>query len=237
MLGKIYGIGVGPGDPELLTLKAHKILEKVDVVCFPVSQLDKPSIALDIVSQAIDRQWEVLQLHLPMTSDIHILEEHWTKGAREVGEVLVQGKDAAFITLGDPSFYSTYIYLIRKLREKFPQLEVEVIPGISAPNMLAAQGQVPLVESEERLVIIPGINDLQEIREALDNYENIMFLKIGRTFPEVLEILKEKGLENNAIFGSRCGFADGYVTQDLEWIKDQPRDYLSSMLVKKGGLK
>ncbi|MFZ7102232.1 MAG: precorrin-2 C(20)-methyltransferase [Peptococcaceae bacterium] len=236
MLGKLYGVGVGPGDPELLTLKAVKVLNHADVVCFPVSRRDKPSIALEIAAGAVERDWEVLELFLPMTRDNNILEEYWKKAAADVIDKITQGKSCAFITLGDPSFYSTFIYLVRKIKNNLSGVEVEIIPGISAPNILAAMAQVPLVESEERLVIIPGINDLEEIKVALDSFENIMFLKIGRTFPEVLALLKEKGLEKNAVFGARCGFNDGYISFNLDEVTAGKRDYLSALLVKKGGL-
>jgi len=236
MLGKFYGIGVGPGDPELLTLKAYRVLKEIDVVCIPVSQPNKPGIAFEIVSQAIKRDWEVLKLHLPMTQDNDRLEQHWQEAAEQVGRILKLGKDVAFITLGDPSFYSTYIYLVRKLKNMFSNLNVQIIPGISAPNALAAEAQVPLVESGEKLLVIPGISDLGEISEALDNYENIMFLKVGKTFPEVFSLLKGKGLDKKAVFASRCGFSDGYITKDLDEIKNKLHDYLSVLLVKKGGL-
>lgn len=237
MLGKLYGVGVGPGDPELLTLKGVRILKNIDVVCFPVSQPDKPSIALEIASRAVRRDWQILQLYLPMTRDNEKLEKHWQEAAEQVSEILKSGQDCAFITLGDPSFYSTFIYLVRKLKTMLTDLKIEIIPGISAPNILAALAQVPLAESDERLVVIPAINNLGELSEALDKFENIMFLKVGRTFPEVLELLKEKGLDENAVFGSRCGFVDGYISYDLDEIKEKSRDYLSAVLVKKGGLK
>ncbi|MFZ5945317.1 MAG: precorrin-2 C(20)-methyltransferase [Bacillota bacterium] len=236
MAGKLYGVGVGPGDPELLTLKAVKILEKVQVVCFPVSQREKPSIALEIASGAVKGDWRVLELHLPMTRDTHVLEKHWQQAAQEVAEILSRGEDCAFITLGDPSFYSTFIYLVRKLKKMISDLQVEIIPGISSPNLLAAMAQVPLAESEEKLVIIPGINELAEIEEVLDKFENIMFLKIGRTLPEVYRVLKARGLEKKAVYGARCGFEDGYISFDLDEVADQSRDYLSVLLVKKGGL-
>jgi len=235
MLGKFYGIGVGPGDPEFMTLKACKVLKEVDVVCFPVSQPNKPSIALQIASQAAQGKWEVLELYLPMTKDNSKLEEHWQEGALKVAQVLQAGKDAAFITLGDPSFYSTFIYLMRKLKMMVDTLSIEIIPGVSAPNALAAQAQVPLAESEENLLIIPAINNLDEIKQALDDYDNIMLMKVGRAFADVLALLREKDLDKKAVFGSRCGFNDGFISYDLEGIKDKPKDYLSSMLIKKNG--
>lgn len=237
MLGKLYGVGVGPGDPELLTLKAVKVLNNVDVVCFPLSQKGKSSIALEIAAGAVERDWEVLELHLPMSKDKDVLEHHWEQAALDVFQKIRQGKNCAFITLGDPSFYSTFIYLLRKIKKNLPEVEVEIIPGISAPNILASYAQVPLAESEENMVIIPGIVDLAEIRTALDSFDNIMFLKVGRTFPEIYEILKEKGLEKNGVFGVRCGFEDGFISFDLDEVANEKRDYLSTLLVKKGGFK
>jgi len=237
LLGKLYGIGVGPGDPELLTLKAVRILEKIQFLCYPVSQPDRPSIALEIASRAVSANWSVLELYLPMTRDNAKLEKHWQEAALKVADVLKHGNDCAFITLGDPSLYSTFVYLVRKLRVIFADLEVEIIPGISSPNILAAQAQVPLAEGEESFMIIPGISDLAEIDQALNRFDNVIFLKVGRAFKEIYQLLKEKGLEEKAVFGERCGFPDEYLSSDLGDVLEKEHDYLSLLLVKKGGLK
>ncbi|KJS82174.1 MAG: hypothetical protein JM58_15735 [Peptococcaceae bacterium BICA1-8] len=237
MLGKLYGIGVGPGDPELLTLKAVRILENIDYLCYPISQPGKPSIALEIAAGAVRKHWFVTELYLPMTRDESVLEEHWQEAALKVADILESGQDCAFITLGDPSLYSTFVYLVRKLKVILAEFEVEIVPGISSPNILAAQAQVTLAEGEESFIIIPGISDLDKIGQALDSYDNIIFLKVGRTFPEIYQLLQEKGLEDKAVFGERCGFTDEYLSFDLRDVVERQSDYLSLLLVKKGGLK
>ncbi|KJS23319.1 MAG: hypothetical protein VR72_01955 [Clostridiaceae bacterium BRH_c20a] len=237
MQGKLYGIGVGPGDPELLTLKAVRILKKIDYLCYPISQPGKPSIALEIAAGAVKKNWCVAELYLPMTRDDSVLEGHWQEAALKISDILRSGQDCAFITLGDPSLYSTFVYLVRKLKVILAELEVEIVPGISSPNILAAQAQVSLAEGEESFLIIPGISDLDKIGQALDSFDNIIFLKVGRTFSEIYPILQEKGLEEKAVFGERCGFSDEYLSFNLQDVAQRQRDYLSLLFVKKGGFK
>ncbi len=237
MLGKLYGLGVGPGDPELITVKAIRILEKTEYLCYPVAKEDGQSVAHEIVSKAIDKEFRLLKLHMPMTLDYELLEPKWQKAAEEIAEILKEGKDAAFITLGDTAFFSTFIYLVRKIRNILPELEIEMVPGITAPSAIAAEAVLPLVLRDEKLLIVPAIRDMADVRHAIEESENVVLFKIGSIFKEIYQVLKDNGLENNAIVASRLGFDDGFITKDLESLLDRDRlDYLSTMIIKKNGL-
>ncbi|TLM98344.1 precorrin-2 C(20)-methyltransferase, partial [bacterium] len=115
MKGKFYGIGVGPGYPELLTLKAYRLLQQVDVLCIPKSRMEKESLALNIVRQSLDRDFRVLELLFPMSHDEEVLAAHWDRAAEQVAAELAAGYNVAFITIGDPMFYSTYAYLLQRV--------------------------------------------------------------------------------------------------------------------------
>ena len=233
MPGKLYGIGVGPGDPELLTLKACRVLKEIDVLAIPKSRQERRSIAFEIVSQAVKREWKIKELLLPMIQDLAQLKKHWQKASEEMVGLLNDGVDVAFVTLGDPSIYSTFTYLLRGIKEIAPYIEVEIIPGISAINAMAAWVQKPLSEGEENLVVVPTICSKQEIKSHLEKFDNLVLMKASKQFNKVYQVLKERGLEKNATFISRCGFPDGFYTDNLAEIQDKSLDYLSSLIVKK----
>lgn len=237
MLGKLYGIGVGPGDPELLTMKAVRLLTEIEYLSFPVAKADGDSLAHEIVKKAMDKEWNLVKLHMPMSLDYDLLEPKWQKAAEEIAEILKTGKDVAFITLGDTAFFSTFIYLVRKIKNILPELEMEMVPGITAPSAIAAEAVLPLVLRDERLLIVPAIRDMEDVKKAINESENVVLFKIGNVFKDLYAFLKESGLEKNAIVASRLGFKDGFITKDLESLLDKEKlDYLTTMIIKKNGL-
>lgn len=157
MKGRFFGIGVGPGDPELLTLKGHRVLREVQVICSPRSAADRESIALSIARRFAGEGCEVLELVFPMSKDGENLERCWLEAARSIIRRLEQGKDVAFVTLGDPGLYSTYAYLVEKLRLLRPGVEIETIPGVTAFLACAAARNTPLARGEEKLAVLGGL--------------------------------------------------------------------------------
>ena len=150
MKGKFYGIGVGPGDPELLTIKGKRILEEADYIATPKTKGDSESTALHIVSPYIEGK-EVIELVLPMTKDPAILEQAWNDGAKCIMEYLDQGKNVAFITLGDPSLFSTFMYVFRPVRAA--GYAWEIVPGVTAPSAAAAKLGIGLADGKENIAI------------------------------------------------------------------------------------
>ncbi|MFZ5590999.1 MAG: precorrin-2 C(20)-methyltransferase, partial [Bacillota bacterium] len=166
MTGTLYGIGVGPGDPGLLTIKAQQILQQVDVLCVPRSAGDRDSLALQVVQRALNRQFNILELDFPMSKDRQILEQAWQKAAGQVVERLRQGLDLAFVTIGDPLFYSTFSYLATRVRDLCPGVEIKTVPGVMAMAGCAAAIGLPLAEGEETLLVIPAAYGVDQLREA-----------------------------------------------------------------------
>lgn len=231
--GKFYGIGVGPGDPELLTLKAQRVLGEIDVLLVPISKKEKRSLALEIASGLINENCEQIELLLPMITDQEELKRHWKEAAKQIVEVLREGKSTAFITLGDPTIYSTFTYLLKYVRLLAPEADIEIVPGISAINSISAWIKQPLVEGEESLVIVPALNDKESLEKIIDQFDNVVLLKAGRQANKVIDILEERGISDKGFYASRYGFEDGFYTNNLEELRDKKFDYLSTMIIKK----
>lgn len=237
MKGKIFGIGVGPGDPELLTLKAYRILKEVDVLCIPKSREDKDSLALSIVSQAVDREFEVLELLFPMTHDKAVLKEHWDKATESMVQKAREGKSLAFVTIGDAMFYSTYAYVLERVKRQYPDVEMETVPGITAFAACSSFINEPLTEAHEKLAVIPAVYSIDAIRTALENNENVVLMKVNKLYDEVVGLLREMNLLGKAVYISRCGYPDQYYTTDVESLVGKEKDYMSIMIIRKAGWK
>src|SRR5512136_1471414 len=227
-MARIYAIGVGPGDPELLTRKAERILRSVPVICAPAAGPGESSYALSIIEPLLDpnRQEVVIQV-FPMRKDQNGLDEYWETAAAEVAERVRGGSDVAFITIGDPFIYSTFLYLYRILREKYPDIPVEVVPGVSSINAAAVAAGIPLGQASERIAIIPAAFEEKELRNILNDFETVVLMKVSRVFDGIYALLKELGLEKRCAFISRVGTAEQEVVFDLEGLLGRKLDYLS----------
>lgn len=236
MQGKFYGVGVGPGDPELITLKGCRALKEADVICSPSSGKDKEGVALSVIEDLLTEKQIVLKLSFPMTKDKAKLELHWDKAVNQILDFLKKGKRVAFITLGDPSLYSTYTYVLRRIKQA-GSFGVETIPGITSFSACTAAAGIPLAEGKEKLAVVPATADLNTLRFTLQNFENVVFMKLSRNYQAVADLLTELSLEDKAIYARRCGFADGFLKPFLglspEEQEEMQKDYLSLIIVKK----
>jgi precorrin-2/cobalt-factor-2 C20-methyltransferase len=233
-MAKIYAVGVGPGDPELLTRKAERILRSVPVICAPTASPVDSSYALSIVEPFLDqRHQEVIIQVFPMRKDQEGLGEFWETAAAEVAEKVRRGQDVAFITIGDPFLYSTFLYLYRIFRDRYPDIAVEVVPGVSSINAAAAAAGLPLGQASERIAIIPAAFDEKDLRRVLLDFDTVVLMKVSRVFDGVYALLQELELEKNAAFISRVGAPEEEVVFDLERLLGQKLDYLSMLIVKK----
>ncbi len=199
---RLVGIGVGPGDVELLTVKAVKEIQSADIIMCPASGEDRPSIALSIVSPIIDKSknQKIVKLIFPMTKDRDILEATWKKNAEIMADTVLTGKNVVYLTVGDPFLYSTWIYMHKDLKEKYPDMDISVVPGIVSIFTFAAKVGVSVAEGAEKVAIIPSCYDLSSVKEIAKNSESMIFLKDGRYFDKVIEVLKESGFPDDSIF-------------------------------------
>lgn len=198
----LIGIGVGPGDVELLTVKAVKAIHNADIIMCPASKEDRPSIALSIIESIIDKSknQEIIKLIFPMTKDKNILEASWKRNAKIMAETVLKGKNVVYITIGDPYLYSTWIYMHRDLKEKYPDMDISVVPGIVSIFSFASKVGISVAEGAEKVAIIPSCYDLSSVKEIAKYSESMIFLKDGRYFDQVIQVLKEAGFPDNSLF-------------------------------------
>lgn len=234
MPGKLYGIGVGPGDPELLTLKAKRILQAVDFIAIPKTASDRDSVALSIVEEVLEKKKEIIELLFPMSFDSGVLESSWSNSVSEVKIRLDAGKDVAFITLGDPTVYSTYMYIHKEIRNL--GYDIEIVPGITSFCASAARLGISLGENRESIAIVPSAYDCENLDTILENFDNVVLMKVSRNIFKLKDKLAEKGLADKAVLVSKCGFEDEMIEYDLEKASQEKLSYFTTMIVKRNGV-
>jgi precorrin-2/cobalt-factor-2 C20-methyltransferase len=230
--GKLIGIGVGPGDPELLTVKAVKALERVPVICAPKSSEKKPSVALSIVQSILNTRkddYRIIEPLFPMIEDKEELERYWADAAELMISELEEGRDVSFITLGDPSIYSTFAYVARIIKDK--GYFVEMVPGITSFTGCAASAGITLGEKDEIILVVPKVD--HRLGEILGHADTAVIMKTSR-HSEMLEKIVEKDPRDKKVVSvQNCGM-------DTEEIFDgfaKKGKYLSTTIVKFNGEK
>ncbi|MDH5510986.1 MAG: precorrin-2 C(20)-methyltransferase [Nitrospinota bacterium] len=235
--GTLYGIGVGPGDPELVTVKAANLLGRVGRVFAPKARIKAESVALKIIESYVGKEAQVTELVFPMVADQAELELKWDESATVIAECLKSGEDACFITLGDPLLYSTYIYLLRALRKIMPEARVVTVPGITAISSVAALTSFPIGEGREQVTIVPAADDLAQVRRAVEAGGTVALMKIGKRLGPVLDLLERMDAIDDAVFVSNSGMENQRVETDLRKLKGETEEtgYLSTILLHSNG--
>ena len=222
--GKLWGVGVGPGDPELLTLKAARVLEQADVVLAPdTGKTDKT--ALNIVSGHLNGKTPIL-VSMPMTRDPEALEQAHQAAAQKIAAYLDEGKQVAFITLGDATVYSTYMYVHEKVRTM--GYDVEVVPGVPSFCAAAARLNISLCQGSEPLLVIPASHSAEKL---LDVPANKVFMKAGSAILDLKKTLEEKNMLENAAMVENCSMENEHVYPDFRDLKENS-GYFSLVIVK-----
>ncbi|MEL7565173.1 MAG: precorrin-2 C(20)-methyltransferase [Dehalobacterium sp.] len=229
-MAKFYGIGVGPGDPELLTIKAAKILGKIDVLLLPESQKGKQNIAYEIAADHINSEAKLISVEFPMVTDENIINQAGKVAAEVVERHVREGLNTAFITLGDPSVYSTYNYIVKHLPS---DIEIQTVPGITSFCAAAAETNRSLVEGDEILSIIPATSSKRLMEMALDVTKSAVFMKVYNQKDKVLSVMEEYDLLDSSVLVQRCGFDDCTVDHDIKEGLSRDKQYLSIILTRK----
>jgi precorrin-3B C17-methyltransferase len=231
---KLYAIGVGPGAPDLLTLRAADILRRVPVIFSPLSAMGTTSRALDVVRGLVDpARQEVVELTFPMQKEQDELEGEWEEAAGEIVEALRRHGEGAFITIGDVSLYSTFIYVQRILEAQHPDLVVEMVPGIPSFSAMTALMGMPYGQGDDRIAILPATFGPERIGAVLQEFETVILMKVNRVLDEVLDTLERLGLTEHATFVTKCGMPDQQVVHDVRTLRGQRPSYFSILLVTK----
>ena len=234
-MSKFYGIGTGPGDSSLLTLKAVEILNHIDILYTPESEKNGDSLALSIVKPHLKETLEIKYRHFPMTFNQEEKQVMWESIAKEIIKDVQEGKNVGFITLGDPMIYSTYVYIMEKLMD---QIEVETIPGISSFSNIASSQNFPLVMDTEPLIIIPCTADEQVIDEAMQKYNCMVLMKVYKHLETIVSKIEKYGLMDYAMLVSNSSQGQEKVYTDLRDIHLKDKiSYFSTILINKNNIK
>ncbi len=225
----LYGVGVGPGDPELMTLKAARVLREADVVVVPVADTGEEGRAERIVRANVDR--EVRRLVFALT-DESARDRAWDEAGAAVAAAYDNGAGTvAFATIGDPNVYSTFTYLTDTVRELVPDVTVHTVPGVTAMQALAARSNTVLVEGRETLALLPLTSGVDTLRRALENHDTVVAYKGGRMLPEMLEVVRGAGRLDSAVYGACLGLPDEDVRTAAGLDVGAAAPYLSTLLV------
>jgi precorrin-2/cobalt-factor-2 C20-methyltransferase len=231
---KLYGVGIGPGAPDLITLRALGILRSVDVLALPRANDWGESVAWSIVAPALaESAAERLLLTFPMVKDPARMRPAVDKAMDAIGERLQAGRAVAFVTEGDPSLYSTFIYVAAEARRRWPAIEIEVVPAVSSPLAVAAVTGVPLADGQERIAIVPASYGVADLDALIAMFDTIVLMKIGPEMPAIVAALERAGLVDRAVYVSRATMKEQRIVRDLRTVGAERGDCFAMVVVAK----
>jgi precorrin-2/cobalt-factor-2 C20-methyltransferase len=236
---KLFCVGCGPGDPELLTLKAINLIKNAEVIFAPTAREGKPSIALSVVGRYVDKLAKIVCLIFPMVKDRESLKNYWKRNADQIADAVRAEKRVVYLTVGDPALYSTWIYIHRELQNNHPDIEIDIVPGIASMFAFAAQAKMSLAEGDETLAIVPACYDLDKVKQTANSCDTVIFLKDGRYFDSVIEMLADVGFADDSMIAiAQDVSVTGEIMKmnklgDLRGIKGTTEKYFSIMVAKK----
>ncbi len=235
--GILCGVGVGPGEPELVTLKALRVLREADVIAVPSRSRHDPSFAWTIVRDHLAAPPRPEQLRVPlvfpMSKDPAVLRPAWERALAELAPHLEARRYVAFITEGDPLLYSSFIYLAGEAAARWPGIRVEAVPGVSSVTAAAAACGLPLADGMERVAILPATYGTEDLAAVLRAFDTTVLVKVGSVMPQVTAVLEREGLLDRAVYLSRVGTPAERIVRDLRTIRNDRCDYFSIVFVAK----
>lgn len=228
---RLIGVGVGPGDPELLTLKGLRALREADTVFVPVGDAGGGGRAEAVVLANVGGE-KVRRLVFALSVDVVEMERNHLAAAKIVAAEIESGRSCAFATIGDPNVYSTFTYLARRVREVLSGASISTVPGVTAMQDLASRSGTVLVEGDERLTLVPFVGEggTGRLSESLATSETVICYKGGGRMPEVVRIAKEAGRMENAVYGARLGGGESESVGYLEGLETDRLPYLSTVI-------
>lgn len=228
MTGTLFGVGVGPGAPDLLTLRAASLIQQAKVIAYP-TLAGAESFARSIVADMIPDGAKEIVMDVPMTVERTPAQDAYDKGAAEIAKALDAGQDVVCLCEGDPFFYGSFMYLYARLKDRF---DVEVVPGVTSITTCAARAGMPLAARNERLTILPGPLPEDELRHRIEGADSVAIMKVGRHLPKIRQVLRELGLEGDATYVERASLP-GEVVLPLSKAPEKA-PYFSMILLTKG---
>lgn len=226
-----YGIGVGVGNSDTVTKKAIDVLGSLDILYVPNGRKeDLVSTAHEIVDKYINNGTIIKNRYFPMNYNTEHLQESWKEIAMEIEEDVKEGKNVGFVTIGDPMVYSTYIYLLKLLKDK---IKITTIPGITSFLDVAANNNFPLVEGDDPLIILPATMGVEKLKIYIKNENSIVIMKVYKNFDDVIKILTEESLEKCSIVVSNSSKNEEKIYSSINDIKKEDISYFTTILINK----
>ncbi|AML51240.1 precorrin-2 C(20)-methyltransferase [Falsihalocynthiibacter arcticus] len=228
MTGKLYGVGLGPGDPDLMTLRSVKLIAAAEVVAYP-ALAGGASFARSIAAEHIPATAHEIVMDVPMTVERGPAQAAYDAGAAKIAAQLEQGRDVVVLCEGDPFFYGSFMYLFARLSNRF---ECEVVPGVTSVTACAARARMPLAARNERVTILPGPLPEAELRLRIEGAESVAIMKVGRHLAKIRNVISDLGLLAQATYIERASLPQEVVVP----LKDAPENapYFSMILLTKG---
>ena len=236
---EVVCIGCGPGDPDLVTVRAAALLKNADIIFAPTAREGKPSIALSIVQKYLNTAVETVNLIFPMVKDREHTKQYWRKNADQIVSAAKMGKKVVYLTVGDPSLYSTWIYIQREITSRYPEIHIKIIPGIPSVFAFAAQAKISLVEGDETLGIIPACYNIDKVKRTANSCDTLVFLKDGRYFVDVINMLGDAGFSDESVITIAQDVSAGEEVmkrnslKELRQNKETTEKYFSLMVAKR----
>lgn len=229
--GRFYGIGTGPGDSQLLTIKAAKTLDKLDILYLPQAKIGGESRVRKIVDPYLRPDLVLKERHFPMSYDSQEKRESWDAISKEIIDDVRHGKQVGFVSLGDPMLYSTYVYLLDRLIDR---IEIETIPGLSSFSNIAASNNFSLAMDTDPMLVYPCTGSMEEIERMVDLFDSIVLMKVYKRCRPIIEMLEAKGLADKSIMVSNSAMEEELVYRDISQAKDlDSYSYFTTIIVNK----
>lgn len=229
-MSKLYAIGVGTGDNSSLTLKAVETLQKIDILYCPTSKNDNTSIAYIIAKKYIRDDVQIKNRHFPMIRDKQKLEVVFDEIADEIKKDVQLGKEVGFVTIGDAMIYSTFIYILRKLKD---EIDIITISGIPSFVDVASKTNFPIAFDDNAFVVVPATTSIQKLEEYIISFDSIVIMKAYKNYNDIISLIKKYNLQENTIVVSNASLENEIILQGEEIFDKKNEEYLTTILINK----
>lgn len=230
-IGTLYGISVGTGDPELITLKGLRLIKNTKVIAFPEGINNRLGVAEKIIAQWLQQSQIKVSLKFPYVKNQTVLEEAWHNSATKVWQYLVKGEDVAFACEGDIGFYSSFTHLARTIQKLYPNVKIVTIPGVCSPVAAASDLGFPLTVNHQRLTILPALDRMEELETALKTAEVVVLFKVNSVYQKVWHILQQFNLLESSYVVEKAGNSDRKIYKNLIEHPNLKLSYFSLLIV------
>lgn len=229
-MSKLYAIGVGTGDNSSLTLKAVETLQKIDILYCPTSKNDNTSIAYTIAKKYIRDDVQIKNRHFPMIRDKQKLEVVFDEIADEIKKDVQLGKEVGFVTIGDAMIYSTFIYILRKLKD---EIDIITVSGIPSFVDVASKTNFPIAFDDNAFVVVPATTSIQKLEEYIISFDSIVIMKAYKNYNDIISLIKKYNLQENTIVVSNASLENEIILQGEEIFDKKNEEYLTTVLINK----